>query len=156
MNSTEPGENPYQPPRSAVADFNDAPFADRPRLINVAAALIVASLPVGYLYAALQWNLLGMEGMLALYVIIAAVMTSVVAWITYKMWQGRNWARILLLIVTLWGVAYSVREVPWLFRDEPVVASVFVFRYVLVLAALAIAFLTPARHWFSKRREPAR
>jgi hypothetical protein len=156
MGSPGPLENPYQPPRSALADFNDAPFAGRPRLINVAAGLIVASLPVGYLYAALQWDLLGLEGMLVLYVIIAAVMTSVVAWITYEIWQGRNWARIVLLIVTLWGVAFSAREVPPLFVDAPVVASVFVFRYVLVLAALAIAFLTPARHWFSKRREPAR
>ena len=47
----------------------------------------------------------------------------------------------------------SVREVPWLFRDVSPSSRVSSFsECVLLLAALAIVFLTPARHWFSKRR----
>jgi hypothetical protein len=74
---------------------------------------------------------------------------------TWKMSQGRNWARIVLLVLFLFGLPLYPIHIREEFGRSATIAVLSLAQGALEGAALFLAFTAPAKDWFKKPAEPA-
>lgn len=165
-------QNPYAPPAATVADLDDRTVSlDRPRNVVLAVRLLWTEVAIGIpglVYEAfnppgddsdpsLYWtHLAGLAvtvGFLALSVII-----------NWKIWQGRNWARIVGLVLLIVGLLMSVigyatsyfvsNEVPDL--GTPLFAAVYLLQTLLDIVAIWLLFTASANAWYRAMKSARR
>jgi hypothetical protein len=90
---------------------------------------------------------------------IGAIAASLLSgWLAYKVWQGRNWARVTVAVMTFFGAAvtalllvlqqyYSVTYL------APEGHSIRLVHAVLRFGAVAFLFTDPGRRWFQRSAE---
>jgi glycopeptide antibiotics resistance protein len=71
----------------------------------------------------------------------------------WKMSQGRNWARITLLVLFLLELPFYFSFVRAEFGLSAIVAALSITRALFQGAGLLLAFLPPAKDWFRKPAE---
>ena len=79
-------------------------------------------------------------------------------WLTYKVWQGRNWARVTVAVMTFFGAAVTglllvlqqYNSVTYLAAEDHPFRLVHA---VLRFGAVALLFTDPARRWFQRHVE---
>ena len=78
---------------------------------------------------------------------------AIAIWIYYKIYHGRNWARILFLISVLLGLAALL--VPMaieIVKAAPAFMKiVMISGHLINVAVVWLLFFSPGRHWFNKR-----
>jgi hypothetical protein len=139
--------NPYSPPQADVRDTRPARLlAERPRQISRAFVLVWISLALGVGASVLELRR-GPDSVTAWLVgVIVAVTVSIV--LNLAIWRGRNWARIVYMVLTaLVLVAY-----PFLLATE---AGLGRFEIALDVTAMALdcfilylLFTRPGSQWF--------
>jgi hypothetical protein len=79
--------------------------------------------------------------------------TAILVWIYYKIYQGRNWARIVLAVMSVLGFAmYFNSTFTDLLASMPTVAKASTAVGVVVnLSVLWLLFFSKGRHWFQKQ-----
>ena len=143
-------ESPYAPPRAVVADAPEPPRV-RPRAVVIAVALLWTELVPSVFLTFLAWDEISVDDpayriALQIYVVIWLGISVLV---NTKIWQGRNWARIVALILTLFamidllGIVQQFAESPW----ETALSTAAL---ALDVAAVVIVF-GPGRDWFRRR-----
>jgi len=157
--------NPYAPPTAPVNDpaaAVEAPM-DRPRTVTLAVRLMWVSMVIGALNLIFGWNdLMAMDEIAkdapanALGVIKAVVVVMLVisfafySWVIVKMGQGRNWARVVLVIL----MALSLLSNP--FSGIPKLGVLLglmgVVTFALELASLVLIYMPASRPWFQPRK----
>lgn len=77
----------------------------------------------------------------------------IMAWLTHKTNQGRNWARITFLVLYIFGVLISI---PALFMvPQPAVRiGVFIIQAILQIVSSVMLFSRDARPWFRPATTP--
>jgi hypothetical protein len=148
--------NPYAPPGAPVDDVTTSQASmPRPRQVLLAVQLAAASFIVGLLIMFLTWDYyVGLQPvgqMVATQIVTLAIMV----WLYAKIYAGRNWARITLLVLTLVGMLgiFSDTAVA-LYKGAPVLAKVWMFiGHALSLVVLWLLFLSPGKEWFRKRAD---
>jgi hypothetical protein len=143
-------DNRYSPPGAQVADINLAQGTAGPSLLNVAALLLVGTIASGFVSSALQWQYLRSQATVGFIVFGGASTTILISWLSYKIWKGRNWARILMLVLFIAGMPLSYPQLPIVFARSPAAAFIFVFQTIAQASALYIVFLTSAKQCFRK------
>jgi hypothetical protein len=76
------------------------------------------------------------------------VVLAFVALIYYKIWQGRNWARIALLVLSIIGLYFYV---PMLMRLLVLVTAaglIGILQFLLQAFAMYLVFTQPGNSWF--------
>jgi hypothetical protein len=74
--------------------------------------------------------------------------------VAFKVWQiyyidlGRNWARILFLVLFLLGIPMWISSVFRLYRLSFILEALTVVIFVIEVVALALLFGRDARPWF--------
>ena len=73
-------------------------------------------------------------------------------WIYYKIYVGRNWARITLLVLSVLGTVMTLSPtVLNVLTTAPTIAKVQAFvAQAFNLAELWLLFFSPGRHWFRR------
>jgi hypothetical protein len=148
--SNDMNNNPYSPPNAPVADVLSLQGYCRPASINVVLTLFLAPMALALIHATFQWWNLRSAVPLASIIVTAVLTTTLIGWLSYKIWQGRNWARIVMLVLFVIGVLISGPQLPAMFARSRLAAGIFVVQSAAQFAALCIVFFTPARRWFSK------
>jgi hypothetical protein len=147
----------YAPPRADVADLTapDALLASRPRSVAWACWLMLASMAVGLV------SLLPLVdppmpdepvAMTALIWGIALVVLAVELWLLRCVWQRRNWARWVMVALTVLGVALGV---PTTFEDwvrAPLVAWLGIASTAFSVAAVVLLLMRTSARWFNRAR----
>lgn len=141
-------ENPYAPPSSQVADIEgDTKSLERPRLVQVGIGLLAIDLLLGVVS-------LFSNG--APNVLLNVLILGLMGLITWLAWQGRNWARIVHLVVLLLAVVFTTLAIMAL-RANPALspgAGQFFFnawsiaQNLLNLAGVILLFTPPANAWY--------
>jgi uncharacterized membrane protein len=156
----ESDHNPYTPPAAAVGDIESPALRERPVAVVVAIILIgihilmSASSYVRVLHAyfsASEVNLLLLGIQVAKWLLLLLI--------CHQLWRGRNWARILLLVMlafallALFAQYLSVTHRPPGLNYQPG-AAVYFGMLLPSLTYLAASFLVfvPGRAWFRRRR----
>ena len=147
-------ESPYAPPGARVADQAPAPPPfPRPRQVTFAVGLLWVSFglgfPLSYLAAARAPDI-GFHPVLLLFTFAMLVLAAALNVLVYK---GRNWARIIVLLLVL--VAGLFLFVP---SEEPTPPGMLeqalnILSFVLELIAIYLLFSWPGALWFRPREQ---
>jgi hypothetical protein len=141
--------NPYSAPRSVVSD-TPAPPMERPRVVVIAVALLWTEVALGLLDSALDWNYVTAENPAMFVLIVDAVFLALSILVNIKIWQGRNWARIVALVLTILAVVGYAPQIDAEFARAPFIAVLGMLELLLDAVALYLVFI-PGRHWFARR-----
>lgn len=151
-------DNPYAPPRSSVGDAAPSQVTQvRPDQIGLAIRLAAINYGLGLVAIAVSWEYFSRLQPIGSLIFNQLFSLALSVWIYYKIYVGRNWARITLLVLFSLGsfmtLSSLVRE---LLMAAPVVAKVqMVVGMGIGLAILWLLFISPGRHWFRRARGEA-
>jgi hypothetical protein len=143
--------NPYAAPSAPVSDPLPQPI-ERPPQVKWAVQLLWLTLLLGV--ASLIANPRKLEGVELIATIAGgAVMVGLEAWLIVKIASGRNWARIVYLILTVLGFA-SI-GIAWqtyvaTFSASALTAVLYALQTVTEIAALYLLFTKPGARWFKR------
>jgi len=144
--------NPYTPPSSSVADISEADAIPRPRSVVIAVALFVTDLVLGvamFCYLVLGneaiRNLPGVVAMSMIFLVLGCAISALLIW---KIWQGKNWARIVWVIFSVLTLLSMLLP-----NDNAVMPDTPWFDAATRLIDLVALFLVfgPGRAWFQRR-----
>jgi uncharacterized membrane protein HdeD (DUF308 family) len=143
----------YAPPRTDVADIAapDALLAVRPRSVVWACLLTLASMAVGFV-SLLPFVDPPMSGepaaMTAMVWGITLVVAVIELWILRSVWQRRNWARWVMVALTVFGIAFSVPTLAEDWTRAPLLAWLSIASCAIGAVAAALLLAHPAARWF--------
>jgi hypothetical protein len=141
--------NLYSPPSAPVSDITKPDITGvRPHQVSVAVMLLCLSLALGQLTSALLRPNLP-HNPPAVFVAVFTVVT--LAWLTYKIWAGRNWARMTFSALTILGLAVYAPILMKFFQISPIAGSINLLAGLLQLVAIYLLFTEPGRGWFKPR-----
>ena len=155
---TDSQHNPYAPPRAPVDESSVATAANAPAPVKLAMKLLWISFFLTFVELALDWDyytggdeLRNLHDFESIFVwVFTAALIVLQVWIYFNIAIGRNWARIVFLVLTLVGSPLAVLDMPEMVRRSPVAAGVTVVDLVIVAIALYL-LVFPGRAWFRQR-----
>jgi hypothetical protein len=146
-------ENPYAPPKAVVEDLAIAePATERPRGITLVVQLAAAQYLIGLATMAFAWDFYSKLQSVSATVVGQVFTVAITGFLYFKIYQGRNWARITWLIFAVIGLAGIVVTYPMLAGALPTLAKVQgLIGFVFTAAMFWILFVSPAKEWFRHR-----
>jgi len=130
-------------------DENQKP--EKPRAVAVAVYLLWATLALAVLRFVLDWASLSAAPNAMLVAGIIAVVLALYAFLYVMISAGRNWARIMLLVLVAADVILSAPNVANEFGRAPLVSSLAIGASGLQVLGLFLLFTSPGKTWFGKR-----
>jgi len=125
-------------------------MATKPREVNWAIFLMWAALAIGPIQEAMDWNHLKSLGSIQRLVIDGAVTLLLLSYFIWKVSQGRNWARITLLVVFLLGLPFYFFYVRAEVGRSAILATLSILQALMQGTGLFLTFIPPAKDWFKK------
>jgi membrane protease YdiL (CAAX protease family) len=147
--------NPYSPPVAAVADEAAAPRPMPPAVRN-ALILMAASFVLHFAIIAAAPRAADAQGtgqiagaMLVSVVVTVLITIALTLWLGWKIAVGRNWARIVLLVLTIISVPVAFVGIVRLASTWPLGAGLSVVEQGMDIAVVCLLFI-PGRAYFRK------
>lgn len=159
-------DNPYAAPQTPLA-LATPPIEPLKRIPPIVAVPVLL-LAVGLVVYAVVWlmrvlPLVSMRDMSAVPFAMALFFLAVRGCVLFKVWRGRNWARITLVVIVVLGLVGDA--VRWrTLMSMPAYRSNIVWDWwqyltaaqpAVNLIAVALLFTPSANSWFRKRRSAA-
>lgn len=146
-------ESPYTPPQANIDPPPSQPHMERPKEIEIAIWLVVAGYLIGLAGVFMTWEYQMSVQSPGQFFISQAIGIAIAIWIYYKIYQGRNWARILFLVLAVLGVLALLLPFSGdVLNAVPATTKVIMIAGHLINAAVVyLLFFSPGRHWFRKR-----
>jgi hypothetical protein len=143
----------YAAPRADVADLTapDALLASRPRSVVWACWLMLASMAVGLvsLLPVVDPPIPGEPAaMTAMVWGITLVVAAVELWILRCVWRRRNWARWVMVALTVLGIALSVPVIAEDWTRAPLVAWLGIASSAASAVASGLLLVGASARWF--------
>ena len=146
---TDKSRNPYSPPVAAVADAVTG-SRPMPSAVRRALFLYVVSFVLGLVMMVIERPSLD-ERYAAISTIVHAITTAIVVllgvWLFWKIGAGRNWARIVLLVLTVISVPFVFVELLQLAPGRPFVAGLKLIEQGMDIGVIYLLFF-PGREYF--------
>jgi hypothetical protein len=147
--------NLYAPPAAPVADPME-PVQDRPPEVTWAVRLYWASLAAGF-FVELSQSLPQLSlGFLIFFIATRGVRYLISVWILLQIATGRNWARLIFVVVLALGLGYTAYN--WQIYAVgfggryPVHATASIAKVVLDIGVACLLFMPRANRWFKPVR----
>ena len=148
-------ESPYTPPKARIdpPSPSSGPGLERPIEVLFAIWLLIAGYLFGWVGVLVTWDYQMSLQAPAQFFLSQAFGAAIAVWIYYKIYHGRNWARILFLISVLLGLAAFLIPVfiEILIAAPPFTKLVMISGHLINVAVVWLLFFSPGRHWFNKR-----
>jgi hypothetical protein len=145
--------NPYAPPKAEVEVAAQAEsFAERPREIVWVIQLAVLNYVLGLISMAVAWDYFARLQPLKSTIISQVFTLVIMFWLYYKIFQGRNWARIVWLVFSLLGLAIMPFTYQLLDAAPGVIKLQMLIGFAFTLAIMWLLFFSPGKHWFRRTR----
>jgi hypothetical protein len=146
-------ENPYAPPSSRVEDLAFPEVrGERPRQVVFAVRLAAVNYVLGLLSILVSWEYFSKLQSPGAILANQLFSVALLIWIYYKIYHGRNWARIVLLVFSVLGALLILSSaVMSLLAAAPFIAKAqMVIGIAVNLIILWLLFISPGRHWFRR------
>lgn len=154
--STRMEHNPYAPPTASVSDPVPTPMPERPLAVKRGIALLSTSLVLGIVNYV--WGFEGdspemSEGLLwAILLAMGVLIFGLIAFLIYKIWQRRHWARVVYLILALLGYPLMFFIGTWEELQADIVGTALeILGAVADIIGIVLIFTKPANRWFRAR-----
>lgn len=125
-------------------------MSSRPPGVNRSIFLQLVALAIGLIATWIDWGHLKSLGPIQKVVLDAVVTLVLLSYLIWKMSQGKNWARISLLVLFLLGLPFYFSFVRAEFGRSAIVAALSIMQALFQGAGLLLAFIAPAKYWFKK------
>jgi hypothetical protein len=141
----------YAPPATEVADPPLVPaLPSRPRQVQIAVALLWLSLALGIPEAILSTRQVEGDGMGAAFAVVMLLVFGLVGFLTLKVYQGRNWARIAMLVLTVLSVIMMLFPSDESRAEGPMLQGLYLFDVLIEVVAMYLVFSKPGSLWFKR------
>lgn len=150
--------NPYEPPSAPVSESGRR--GEPPKQVMWAVWMMRASLVIGYASLFLVEDLTVALGdvsddtrsaSMILFFIMLALTAVVYLWLIQCVKDGRNWARILMLVLTALGV-FSMFAGTGGDKTSMIADVITVADTIIDVIAIVLIFRAPASDWFAPKR----
>jgi len=98
-----------------------------------------------------MWSQLTSKASVGFILTVQGVTVAILAWLSFKIWKGRNWARITFLAMTALGLPFFSSAVKSYFAASSAAGYVSLLQTALQLVALYLIFARPGSDWFKPR-----
>jgi hypothetical protein len=142
--------NPYAPPVSHVADPTEN-RGERPKEVHQAIRLLWIGFVLGIVGIFLQPMKTNAPAQWIGILIGGAIAFGIWAWVIVKIANGRNWARILFIVLAIIGLVFSAFSLPFtlpIYKARPLSGVLAAVNLVLEVSTLYLLLTTAARTWF--------
>ena len=146
-------QNPYAAPKAPVSDMENAPdVMTRPKQVVWTVWITVANVALGLVFMALNWSYYARMGSIPAIIGGQIVGLAINFWLYYKIWQGRNWARIVLLVFSVLGfMAWALPTTRGVMAAAPTVVRVgSILGLVSNVVVIWLLFFSPGKVWFRR------
>jgi lysylphosphatidylglycerol synthetase-like protein (DUF2156 family) len=144
-------DNPYSPPEADIGDGDRARvLRARPSQIVQAIALLWISASLG-LWAGLLQAQRGQDATDAIVVMVVETLV-LLGVLTFAIWRGRNWGRILYVFLVALSLAAFLDT--WGTEQPTVDVALEAVSFVADAGAFFLMFTKPGSLWFTYTREP--
>lgn len=149
MQDPAPRDPRYAPPGTDVADPALVPaLPARPRQVQMAVGLLWLSLVLSLPEAVLSNRQADEEGRGLMFVLSLVLIFGFVGFLNVKIHQGRNWARIVVLLLTALSVAMMLFPSGELGAEGPLLQGLYLFDVLIEVVAMYLVFSRPGSLWF--------
>lgn len=141
----------YAPPATEVADPSLVPtLPARPRQVQIAVALLWLSLVLGIPEAALSTRPIEGGGAGVALMVVTLLLFGLVGFLNLKIYQGRNWARIVVLALTALSVLMMLFSPDEVRAEGPLLQGFYLFDVLIEVVAMYLVFSKPGSLWFKR------
>jgi hypothetical protein len=125
---------------------------ERPAHVSWAVMALTSSIVLGFLASVLRLagRVSGTTMMLALLIVVAFFM--IYGYLILKISVGRNWARIILLVLVLFGIPFAVPAYIVEVKKNFFSGALSILVAFLQLLGTGLLFTRSSNPWFRKRR----
>ena len=142
--------NPYSPPKAQVEDQEEQRPGERPRSVTIAMAMLWTNLVISVIGMLTNYGGLNVGGRSGAAQTGGQVFGFLIsAWLYYRIGEGRNWARITLLVLAVIFIPIGLYGLFLIASYAPMLAVVSFLQSMVTVAALVLLF-GPGRAWFRK------
>ena len=146
-------------PKATAADIEPAAHPlERPPQVVLAVKLAWAGIILGLSALAVSWEYYSSLGSTTSMVLGQGFGVLIALWIYYKIYVGRNWARVLYLVLVIVGLLIFINGAARgaILAAPPIARFSSVLNLALNLAVIWLVFTPPGGAWFKRaRRAPA-
>jgi len=139
--------NPYTPPAAPVADAAAPARGEPPFAVRIASKLLWVGLGIAVLTQLLTLHELQRNPFMGLTVSAMVISLAVNAWLFVKIRQGRNWARIVYLVLMLISSPMLFITVRSIFARSVFEGAMVTAELTVNIVALYLVFV-PGRAWY--------
>jgi hypothetical protein len=125
-------------------------MSTKPRKAGISILLQLIALAIGPVVTAIDWGHLRSLGPIQTVLTEAVLTLFLMAYLIWKMSQGRNWARITLVALFLLGIPFFFPFVRAEFNRSATAAILSIMQALFQGTGLVLAFTAPGKEWFSK------
>ena len=133
----------------AIPTSVEASRLQRPREIILAMRLLWVSLLLGVLNSMLQWSHMREKASTGFILTVQGATLFIMAGLVYQIGRGRNWARILLLLLFVAGIALEPRALLASLTNSPVGGAIIIAQLLLQLVGYYLLFVSRGRAWYA-------
>jgi hypothetical protein len=152
-------DNRYAPPGAPVYDvLPPRQVKSRPREVVLAVQLAVGGYLLGLAVVVMTWDYYSRLQSPSALIWNQALTLIILVWLYSKLYAGRNWARVTLLVLSLFGALFVFnRTFVNIITAAPMLAKInMIISLGLNATVLWLLFISPGREWFKKHpEEPA-
>lgn len=132
----------------SMAPLNTA--ATKPAIIQPAISLLWASLAIAAVKVALDWTNFVGRGSAAMTVCIMIFTFAVIGFFVVKIGQGKNWARVVFLVLFVLGIVVAILTWRSEFAHSRLLGILSIVQAALQATALYFIFTSPGKEWYRK------
>ncbi len=152
-----PRPSPLQSPQQELARFRGVQMEnqdpeEKPKAVKTAVNALWASLAVGLVKALLDFAHISAMAPAAFIIIVWVTTIAFIAFLIAKISAGRNWARIVLLILFALGILPALYIMSAEFARVPVMGALSLLQMGMQVYALFLLFTQPGSVWFRKAK----
>lgn len=120
----------------------------KPSQVTLALQLLWGSVGLGVFEFLFRWPNIDNAAPLSFVLVVAIATTALVSWLIVMIGRGRNWARIVYLVVFLLGVPLIAFGLTEELTRRPVIGLINLAQMALQAVALVLLFRPPGSSWF--------
>jgi hypothetical protein len=125
----------------------------RPKVITTAIRILTLSIAIGLLMSLVRVAQQLSGAPLILAILIVSAFFGVFLFLVSRIWAGRNWARIVFLILVLIGLPFAIPNYIAELRKNVLSGSVSMLIVILQLLGTYLLFTKNSNTWFRARKQ---
>lgn len=123
--------------------------AEPPEAVASAVTLIYVTLGIGVVRTIIDWPEVSQGNAPGVTLLVAIFVFGVLLWLASRIRRGRNWARIVFVVMVVLGTPFSIVPLLKAMGTSPFSAILGIIQVVLQLLAAASMYSPRARPWFT-------